>query len=253
MTRLPVPVKAVIDERFARRLPFRSRQGGAVHDQAVEYPVAGGRESDEAAAPEGLIAEGLGIEACGQFAAIAEPDADALGHDHPRASEYAAEQVAQIGLVPASIDPGVIALIAPVSQFSTIEPGVLGQQDRDGALLREMLGLLGVEVINAVAVDRMLPVRPLLRVHRVAIERELGRNVRMAEQVAGGSQPRTAEVQQEADEVAALGGCHRVGEPARASASLRCGRLRCRLRSIRITSPVAGSRSVSSVSDSACS
>ena len=90
--------------------------------------MADGRELDEAAAPDGLVAEGHGVEAGGQFAAIAEPDADALGDGHPRAPEHAGEQVCARGLVAflpqvsSSLAP---LLVAPVSEFSTIEAGEL--------------------------------------------------------------------------------------------------------------------------------
>ena len=223
-----MPVEAVVDERLVGLLALGTGQGRAVQDQAVEQSMASGRERDEAAAPEGLIAEGLGIEAGGQLAAIAEPDADAFGDGHPRASEDAAEQVAQVGLVPATVDPGRRRSGCPSGRaFRRRGRGTAAARPGYRRLLREMLGLLGVEVIDPVAVDRMLPVRPSLGVQRPAIERELGRRVRMAEQVPGGTQPRPSEVQQEADEVTALDGRHRRGEAARASVCLRCGWLRC--------------------------
>src|SRR5207253_2652140 len=77
-----MPVEAVVNEWLVRRFALGAGQGSAVQDQAVEQAMARGGESDEAAAPDGLVAEGRRVEAGGQLAAIAEPDADALGDRH---------------------------------------------------------------------------------------------------------------------------------------------------------------------------
>ena len=120
------------------------------------------RELDESAVPEGLIAERLGVEAGGQLAVVAEPHADAFGNRHARAAEDAAQDRAQVGLVPAAVGPGVFVLVAPVPRLAAIEPGERGQERERSLLLYEIRGFLGVEIVDAIAIDRVLPVRPLL-------------------------------------------------------------------------------------------
>ena len=111
--------------------------------------MALGVEPEEAAGPDGLVAKRLGVEAGGHLAPVAEPDADALGHGHARAAEDAAEQRAQVGLVPAAVGPGLLVLVAPVAERPAVEAGERGQERRDIGLLREVFGLLGVEVVDA--------------------------------------------------------------------------------------------------------
>ena len=127
---LAVPVEPVVDERLVGLLALGPGQGRAVQDQAVHEAVADGRELDEPAAPEGLVAERLGVEAGGQLAAVAQPHADALGHGHARASEDAAEDRAQVGLVPAVVGPGVFVLVAPVPVLPAVEAGERRQERR---------------------------------------------------------------------------------------------------------------------------
>src|SRR5205085_462774 len=86
---LAVAVIAVIDERLFGRFAVRSRQGLAIHEQAVQEAVADGGELHEAAAPHRVITERLGIEAGGQLAALAEAHAHAARHGHTRAAKYA--------------------------------------------------------------------------------------------------------------------------------------------------------------------
>src|SRR5205823_6512700 len=124
---------------------------------------------DEAAAPDGLVAERLRVEASGQLAAITQPDADALGDDHPCAAEHAAQDAAEIGPVPAAVLPGLIALVAPVSLSSTVETRERWQERGHDRLVAEILRFLGVEIVDAIAIDRVLPARPVLRVQRCPV------------------------------------------------------------------------------------
>ena len=135
------------------------------------------RELDEAAAPQGLVAERLGIEAGRQLAVVAQPHADALGHGHARAPEDAAQQRAQVGLVPAVVVPGRLVLVAPVAVACRRRGRELGQERRDARLLQEVLGLLGVEVVEPVAVDRDAASSASARAERGAVVGELGRRV----------------------------------------------------------------------------
>ena len=77
--------------------------------------MAARRELDEAAAPDGLVAERLGVEAGGRARRVAQPDADALGHGHPRAAEDAAEDVPRSVWFQRPSAQVVLVLVAPVA------------------------------------------------------------------------------------------------------------------------------------------
>src|SRR6185312_13016122 len=97
--------------------------------------MAGRCELHERAAPEGFVAKGLGIEADGKLAAIAEAYADSLGHDHVRTVEYAAHERVELRLVPPRVYPARLILISPVPLAPSVETRKGGEQRRDVGLL----------------------------------------------------------------------------------------------------------------------
>src|SRR5262249_35161807 len=155
----------------------RARQGGAVELDAVEEAVPERRELDEAPFPDGLVTERLGVEARRELTAVAEADADPLRHRDLRAPEDPAEPRAELGPAPAAVGPGRLVLVAPVPERPAVEPGERREQGGETRLLGEVRGLLGVEVVEAVAVDVMPPVRPVLRAQGGSVKREGGRRV----------------------------------------------------------------------------
>ena len=68
-------------------------------------------------------------------------------------------------------------------------PGNCGSSGSGPFLLAEVLGLLGVEVVDPVAIDRLLPARPLLGVERRPVEGKLGAGERVPHQHGGLSSP----------------------------------------------------------------
>ena len=116
-----VPIKPVINKRLVGPGAGGSRPRRAIHDQAVHKAVAHGRELDESPAPDGLVTKGLGVEACRQFAALAQPDAYPLGNRHARAAKDTAQYRPQLGLVPSVVSPGSFVLVAPVAVASAVE------------------------------------------------------------------------------------------------------------------------------------
>src|SRR5262249_33612946 len=128
-------------------------------------------------APDPLVTKRLGVEAGGHLAALPEAYADSLRYDDPGAAEDAADQRAEVGLVPAVVGPVLFMLVAPVAQLAAVEPGELRQQQRHRPRLAEVARLLRVEVVARVAVHRRPPVRPRLRLKRGPVEVEPGGRV----------------------------------------------------------------------------
>ena len=126
--------------------------------------MALGRELDEAAGPDGLVAERLGVEAGGQLArrrrAGRRPP---WGRSRPRRGRRRESTVPRSVWFQRPSAQVVLVLVAPVAVRAAVEAGERGQQRRDARLLAEVLGLLGVEVVEPVAVDGLLPVRPVAR------------------------------------------------------------------------------------------
>ena len=134
---LAVPVEAVIDERPVGLRALGPGQGGAVEDQAVEEAVPRRRELDEAAAPEGLVAERLGVEAGGQLAVSPSRTQTPLGTVTPAPRK-----------TPQSSVPRSVWFQRPSTQVSSFwlpqwpcvppsRPGKGGQKRRDARLLRK--------------------------------------------------------------------------------------------------------------------
>ena len=78
----------------------------------------------------------------------------------------------ELCLVPSGICPDCFVLIAPVSLLAAVQPRELTQQHGDVRLLSEEVGLLGVEIIQAIARHRMSGVRPVIRCERLLRERK---------------------------------------------------------------------------------
>jgi hypothetical protein len=172
-----VAVEAVIGDGAVELLGRGFRQRRAIEDQTVEEAVPIGAELDESTSPDCFILQGLGIEAGGHLAVLAQSDADSFRHGRASPSEDSGEDVAEVGPVPSAVAPGLLVLISPVAQFPAVEAREGGQERRDFALFREEISLLGVEVIDPVAVDGKLPAREPFRVDRRSVKGELGRAV----------------------------------------------------------------------------
>src|SRR5262249_56065881 len=134
----------------------------AVHDDAVHEAVTDIGEFDEAALPHGFVRERVGIEASGEFALVAESDANAARHGDAVAAEDAALERAEIGQIPAAVFPTRFVLISPVPFAAAVEARERGQQHRHARLLAEILGLTRVEIVEPIAIDGILPARPVL-------------------------------------------------------------------------------------------
>src|SRR5262249_14268876 len=158
-------------KRLIRLLAFRPRQHLPGRPQPVEEAVADWRELQKAAAPNRVERQRLGVEAAGELALVSESNANAFGHPQPASSvKDAAQHSAQVGLVPAVVAPDVVVLISPVAQLTAVQPGKGREQMRPMTLPAEEERLFEIEVVEAVAVDLMLPERPHLRIERRAVE-----------------------------------------------------------------------------------
>src|SRR5262249_52532761 len=118
---IAVPVEPVVNEGLNRPPAFGAGQGGSPADQARREARPRGGEMEEAAAPEGLVAERLRIETRSQLAAVAQSHADALGDRHAGAAEDAAQDAPEIRPVPAAVRPGRFVLVAPVALRPAVE------------------------------------------------------------------------------------------------------------------------------------
>ena len=78
-------------------------------------------------------------------------------------------RIAEVATV---IGPGFVVLVPPVAIGIAVQRWCLGQQRRDIRLTAKVGGLFGIKVIDSVAIDMRLPVRPIGRVDRFAIERK---------------------------------------------------------------------------------
>src|SRR5262249_47628831 len=114
-----------------------------------------------------------------------ETKTDSLGNGDARAAKDAAEQRAQVGLIPAAVGPGIFVLISPVTRHTAVETGELRQERKRPLLLAEILGFFAIKVIDTLAIDGQLPGGPLIRKKGSPIVGKLGASERVPRKHAG--------------------------------------------------------------------
>ena len=91
---------------------------------------------------------------------------------------------------------------------AAVEPRILGEQQRHVRLFAKILGLLGVEIVQPVAIDEILPVGPLLRMQWLIVKRKPRRLVRNGSHYCR-ERGIASQLRQKVDDVAAFSRRHR--------------------------------------------
>ena len=133
----------------------------------IEEAAACGGDLEKATLPECFITQRTGVEA---DSIVTQSNAQGTGNNQGSTLQDAALQRTKVTLAPVVIGPGFLILITPVAILATIKTGIGGKQPT--RLVAEVLGLLDVEIVNPVAVDRVLPVGPLFGTERITVESE---------------------------------------------------------------------------------
>ena len=176
---LAVAVEAAVDERLRHRLPLpASAACWPAGRMPSMKPKRWSLKRTKPPFPERFDLQRVRVEAGGHLAVVAESHAHAARHRQLAGAKHAALERAEIGLIPAVVAPDVVVLVAPVAVLAAVEAGPFGQQQRQRSLRAEVQRLARVEVVDAIAVDVMRSVRPILRPQRFAAVGELRRLVR---------------------------------------------------------------------------
>jgi hypothetical protein len=165
---LAVAVEAVVVDGARRRAGGRRLERLARQAQAVGEAVARVGDGEEAAAPDRRDGEGVGIEAGGELGFFAEAQANGASDGDPSAAEDPRLHRTQPRPLPTVVAPGVLVLSAPVAGVGAVEARVGGEQGRRVVEDAEVVGLSGVEVVDARAVERVVVARPALWMERPA-------------------------------------------------------------------------------------
>ena len=72
-------------------------------------------------------------------------------------------------MLPAPIGPPLLVLIAPMSLPPAVETGIALHQWRTMLVPTKVIRLFGIEIVNAIAIDMLLPTRPVFRMQGSAI------------------------------------------------------------------------------------
>ena len=104
--------------------------------------------------PDGAVAEGLGIEAGGEFAVFSEAEVDAFEDGGFFVAGDVGEVLAEFDVIPAGVAVVVLVVFSPMTFEAGIESGVGGDGfgDVSGAG-HVVVGLALVEVVEAELVD----------------------------------------------------------------------------------------------------
>src|SRR5260370_477888 len=128
--------------------------------------------------------------------------------------EHSAHDRAQYRFIPAIIRPSIFVLISPVSILGAVKAGKFGEE-RLPRVLTEVLRLLDIEIVETVAVHIMPPALEILRLKRVAVVGKRSRFAGVRQQFFRRSAARSAELEEESNDVAALPGRHRLRQAVR--------------------------------------